>query len=65
VKKRAVPMREGLVETVSSLGTGIKAKTSNFLSILKPIFGCVSVINEEVTSFCYDNDIDIFYTPIN
>lgn len=40
MKKRAVPMSEGLVETVSSFGTGMKAKMSIFLSILRQILGC-------------------------
>jgi len=65
VKKRAVPISDGLVETVSSFGTGMKAKMSIFLSILRQILGCSSVIKEEFTSFCSDSDIDIFYIPIN
>ena len=40
MKKRAVPMSEGLVETVSSFGTGMKEKMSIFLSILRQILDC-------------------------
>jgi len=65
VKKRAVPISDGLVETLSSFGTGMKAKMSIFISILRQILGCSPVIKEEFTSFCSDSEIDISYIQIN
>ena len=40
-------MREGLVETASSLGTGMKEKMSIFLNIRMQIQGCSSGMKEE------------------
>lgn len=45
-KKMAVPMRDALVETVSSLGTGMKAKMSTFLRSLMQRPGRSSVMKD-------------------
>ena len=41
-KKSAVPMRDCRVETLSSLGTGMKLKMSTFLRSLRQKLGCSS-----------------------
>lgn len=46
MKNRAVPISEGLVETESSLGTGIKLNISTFRNILKNTLGCSYAMNE-------------------
>ena len=47
MKKRAVPISDGLVETVSSLGTGMKEKMSMNLSALRQMLGWSSEMKEE------------------
>ena len=46
VKKMAVPISDCLVDTLSSLGTGIKLKISTFLNILRQQLGCYSEMKE-------------------
>jgi len=43
-KKMAVPISDGLVETLSSLGTGIKENMSTFLRIFMQKLGCSAEI---------------------
>lgn len=45
-KKIAVPMSEALVETVSSLGTGMNAKMSTFFRRRMARLGCDSEMKD-------------------
>lgn len=45
-KNIAVPIREALVETVSSLGTGMKAKMSIFFRRRMAMLGCDSEMKD-------------------
>lgn len=46
MKKSAVPIRDCLVETDSSFGTGMKANISTLFKILMQMFCCYYLIKE-------------------
>ena len=52
-KKMAVPMSDCRVDTLSSLGTGMKLKMSTFRSIRRKMLGCSSEMKEESLSDFY------------